>query len=203
MKTFTPQQVIKWLKKQPANKEYSWSNVKPCGCLFTQFSRATLKNKKALCEWMGTIRDEGKQNKVIANVPFHNEFWNSEGSISREEAIARLEKMVKRYAYKVVAEQILDNRKKRYVSIWNTDAEVVYPVGEWAYPLSDANNKFLFVFKTREQARKFQKGMGGRVFKCEVKNPTTTRTFFFDSQKGIKWPLGTTFVDAVKLLKKV
>lgn len=78
---YTPAEVIKWLRKFPGNKKFSWFNIgdKPgdeCGCLFTRFVRAKTR-KTGVVGVGGSYRDKDRDltfPKPII-IPFHDRFW--------------------------------------------------------------------------------------------------------------------------------
>lgn len=114
--------------------------------------------------------------------------------------------MKTQFAWKVVEEK--DGKFKSV--IWHTP--VMYSTTRWAKPHKE-NNPFLFVMKTRKQARKYVRTILWdrrltqklRIFKCKVRNMTFDRTSV--DSAGVtynmkKWhlPDGTMFADAVKLI---
>jgi hypothetical protein len=87
-------------------------------------------------------------------------------------------------------------------SIWNRP--VFYSTSRWTKPKNE-DSQWLFVLKTRRHARQYVRdilddrrrlGQTFRIFKCEVKNPTTTRKAV-DSRgipyvtKSVWFPFGT------------
>lgn len=103
--------------------------------------------------------------------------------------------MKKHYAWKVCW-----FHKKRFRSAFHG---LEYKINRWTYPKS-FDNQFLFVFKTRENARRFFRKNGRlfKIFRCEIKNP---RLQIIDKQwmllNSSSYPLGTIFCSAVKLIK--
>ncbi|HOS16672.1 MAG TPA: hypothetical protein PKX15_06670 [Bacteroidales bacterium] len=90
-----------------------------------------------------------------------------------------------------------------------------YSFNKWTYPdVERGYFSFLYVFKTRQQAINFRRGLEKihpsnryRVFKCKVKNAEehkdviTYNGFQSISSKYPYAPEGTLFADAVKLIK--
>jgi hypothetical protein len=107
----------------------------------------------------------------------------------------------KQYAWKVIS----NRSKKRKESFTNTYGQsVYYHINRWTYPKKGFLS-FLFVFKTRKDARNFLNlhHRDGYIYRCQIKNPTTKRRGF--SHNGLDmntdfFPRGTLFVDSVKLL---
>jgi hypothetical protein len=71
MKPYTPKQVIVWLKRFKATKDFSWFNLSECGCLFTQFHRFKHRKSKHVVGIGGTMTGIPGQP-----FPFHDRFWN-------------------------------------------------------------------------------------------------------------------------------
>jgi hypothetical protein len=127
--------------------------------------------------------------------------------------------MATQYAYKMVRKPIkgtsftsLFEHKLANFSNAPKYHRVNYDVGEWATAVVDCPNQFLFVFKTRQDARDWRKGRceDWQIWKSEVINMTETRPgvseghhAFNPKDPNAKWPKGTMFATAVKLLKKV
>ena len=104
-----------------------------------------------------------------------------------------------------------DKRMKRMVSLIRRDDKdrVEYKFGEWTKPNKDATNPFLFVFRTRKDARKWRVTKNDeRVLKVLATNLTDERVgksiSFGDNEKVFNEHLldvpGTMFADAVKIV---
>lgn len=79
-------------------------------------------------------------------------------------------------------------------------AGVKYSLNNWTIPHA-GHNPFLFVFDSRESARKFKRSLYVqyyKIFKCQVKNPSLEKENILG-----KVPVGTVLVDAVKITKRV
>lgn len=83
-----------------------------------------------------------------------------------------------------------------------------YRLNRWTYPKPN-NHPFLFVFNSRAYARDFKRRRMTPeryvLFKCDVKNPTETRSGLTASGKPFgqyNWPEGTRFADTVKLTER-
>ncbi|HOS16671.1 MAG TPA: hypothetical protein PKX15_06665 [Bacteroidales bacterium] len=113
------------------------------------------------------------------------------------------------FAWKVVRVTVNNN----YISAWYT-SDVIYKLNKWTYSTGGWGlYPFLYVFKSRQNARdwcqhlkKINPQYTYRVFKCEVRNPTTSRCFLYSdktrfiSSSETCLPAGTLFVDAVRLM---
>lgn len=96
--------------------------------------------------------------------------------------------------------------KKMVSFVMGGKSQVEYKFGEWARPNENAANQFLFVFDTRENARKWKIGRRGeRVLKVLCNNLTEDRIgtrydeeHIFNS-RSVRVD-GTLFADAVKVI---
>lgn len=116
-------------------------------------------------------------------------------------------------------------------SIWVTDHQlskalsVQYILNNWAYPNKDFTGSRLMVFNDYHKAHEFAWGHSGRIYECDIKNPSenglfvwTGRLYMIDCIKNAlkdrakkkkynyareKFPEGTVFCTAVKLTKEI
>ena len=114
------------------------------------------------------------------------------------------------FAYKLVnASDLLSGYRSLLTS--RQDSRT-YRVGQWTHPALDATNQFLFVFRTRAQARAFRSEridqLRLRIFRCKVVNMNDFRVgesrvgHPFRVTANSTWPKGTAFADAVMLLHR-
>jgi hypothetical protein len=103
-KVYTIAEVIAWLKTRKKSDTFDWSNILPCGCLFTRFLRSINKQYR---DWIvcqgGDLRHNDDRTKGPITIPFHDDFWRlargnngpvRDITVSRDEAIKVLTSLV-------------------------------------------------------------------------------------------------------------
>lgn len=116
-------------------------------------------------------------------------------------------KKTKQFAYKVVKQNKILGRDQ-LKSVTTRFEAVIYKLNRITRPTS-SYRPFLFVFKTREQARRFRSIRANprsfRIYKAEVTNMNEFRPGRTESGvlfQSDNFPAGTRFVDTVKLIKQ-